>query len=187
MPNSLKNAICAAIIASLLIGSKANASAIVLGDTKAADCSKAAINSRFTPLSEKLCDEALLDANIDNLDIAPTYVNRGIIRLRLGKIAGAIGDFELAISLSPKLGEAYANRGAAAILQSRFDDGINDINQGIALGLDDPAKAYFNRAIAYEALENIKSAYFDYKRASELKPNWSEPKTQLLRFSVSKQ
>lgn len=175
-----------AILASIFIAHPAFASTIILGDSKAADCSKAAINARFTPLSERLCDEALSDSNISNIDLAATYVNRGIIRLRLGKTETALNDFEYAIQLSPNLGEAYANRGAAAILQSRFNDGIADIDHGLNLGLDDPAKAYFNRAIAHEALDNINKAYFDFKRANELKPEWGEPKTQLTRFTIAR-
>lgn len=177
---------CALIFVASILPQSAIASSVVLGDSKAAECSRATFGAKFTPGFEQLCTEAMEEVNITTYDLAATHVNRGIIRLRMGRKEAANTDFNRAIELSPKLGEAYVNRGSVAILQSRFDDGIADINQGLEFGLDEPAKAYFNRALAYEALDNLKSAYYDFKRANELKPEWEEPKTQLLRFSVTR-
>jgi tetratricopeptide (TPR) repeat protein len=61
-----------------------------------------------------------------------------------------------------------------------------DLNKAIALGVDEPAKAYYNRALAYEGLEDAKAAYFDYQKAIELSPDWSAPREQLVRFKVSR-
>ena len=61
-----------------------------------------------------------------------------------------------------------------------------DINRGLELGVDEPAKAYYNRALAYEGLEDAKSAYYDYQKAVEINPEWSAPREQLTRFSVTR-
>lgn len=47
-----------------------------------------------------------------------------------------------------------------------------------------PAFAYFGRAVSSEIGGDVKSAYRDYKRASELAPEWQEPIAELTRFRV---
>ena len=49
----------------------------------------------------------------------------------------------------------------------------------------EPEKAYFNRALAYEGLDDEKSAYLDYQQAATLKPSWDAPRLELRRFTVS--
>ena len=41
-------------------------------------------------------------------------------------------------------------------------------------------------ALAYEGLEDAKSAYLDYQQALTLKPDWQLPQQQLLRFTVTR-
>ncbi len=78
------------------------------------------------------------------------------------------------------------NRGAAAVGSRRFAEGLDDLNKAIALGLSEPEKAYFNRALAYEGLDNMKAAYFDYQKAVELNPGWDDPRRELTRFTVER-
>ena len=61
-----------------------------------------------------------------------------------------------------------------------------DLNKAIALGVDEPEKAYYNRALAYEGLEDAKAAYLDYVQALTIKPDWVLPQQQLLRFTVTR-
>ena len=51
----------------------------------------------------------------------------------------------------------------------------------------EPEKAYYNRGVAEERLGDVRSAYFDYRTASQLKPDWSLPKIELARFTVTPQ
>ncbi len=64
------------------------------------------------------------------------------------------------------------------------DPGGNLISQGLDLNPARPEVAYYTRAIANEALGRTRAAYDDYRQAAALKPEWSEPKNQLKRFSV---
>ena len=57
---------------------------------------------------------------------------------------------------------------------------------GIELGVDEPQKAYFNRALAYEGLDNLKAAYFDFRKAQELAPEWDQPGKELSRYTVER-
>jgi hypothetical protein len=51
---------------------------------------------------------------------------------------------------------------------SRYGEGLNQIDQGLALGVKDPEKAYFNRAVANENLGDVTAAYRDFSKAAEL-------------------
>ena len=80
----------------------------------------------------------------------------------------------------------YVNRGGALVGQKRYMEALLEIDKGLALGPEEPEKAYYNRALANEGLDDIKAAYFDYRRAVELAPEWDIPKRELLRFSVAR-
>jgi len=100
--------------------------------------------------------------------------------------ASARADFQHAIDVDPALGEAWVNRGAVEIIDQKFQDGIDDISKGLTLGTEEPAKAYYNRAVAYEGIDDEKSAYLDYQQALVLQPGWDLPKQELLRFTVTR-
>ena len=66
----------------------------------------------------------------------------------------------------------------------RYKEALVDINKGIALGAKRPHIAYYDRAIADEALGDIRGAYEDYKKAVELEPDFALATEQLPRFKV---
>jgi len=158
----------------------------VLGGGLAEDCSKAAMKDLPAQDDPALCTQALENKDLDIYDTAATYVNRGVIRLRLGDFAQAGEDFDVAVRTKPDLAEAYVNRGAVSLAQRRYADGLADTNRALKLGVREPEKAYYNRAIAYEAMNQMKAAYLDYQMALQLKPDWEDPKRQLARFTVSR-
>jgi tetratricopeptide (TPR) repeat protein len=162
----------------------ARASVTVIGGGLAEACSKAALAGLSDLRDESSCTQALDTELLSPRDKAGTFVNRGIMKLRRGEMASALKDFNVAVRFEPSLGEIYVNRGAALIGEHKYADGLADLNHGLALGLEEPAKAYYNRALAYEGLDDVKSAYFDYQKAVELSPDWDAPKQQLTRFHV---
>lgn len=164
----------------------AQAAVTVIGGGLAEDCSKAAVSGESDQRFDELCTMALESEDLNVRDRAGTYVNRGVLRLRRAAYKVAERDFDMAVKTKPDLGEAYVNRGAAYIGQKRFRDSLGQINRGLELGIQEPAKAYYNRALAYEGLEDAKSAYFDYQKALEIEPEWTAPKEQLVRFTVSR-
>lgn len=164
----------------------AHASVTVIGGGLAEACSKAALAGSSSLRDEAACTEALDTEMLSPRDKAGTFVNRGIMKLRRAEFGPAMADFNVAVRFEPKLGEIYVNRGAALIGQKKYADGLADLNHGIDLGVEEPAKAYYNRALAYEGLDDVKSAYFDYQKAVELSPDWDAPKQQLTRFHVSR-
>lgn len=164
----------------------AQAAVTVIGGGLAQACSRAAIGGESDVKFQQLCTEALDTEFLNARDRAGTLINRGVLKLRRGAYPEATRDFDQAVRLKSDMGEAYVNRGAASIGQRRYAESLPDINRGLELGVQEPAKAYYNRALAYEGLDDAKSAYFDYQKALEMQPEWAAPREQLTRFSVSR-
>jgi len=178
-------AVLAAVIA-LVSAGPTHAAVTVFGNGQAHDCSDAAFKGKSDPASIRTCDNALQDEVLDNKDRAGTLINRGVMYLRLGDLVQARKDFDESIKVDQKIGEAWINRGAVSVAEKRYADGLTDINHGLELGVISPEKAYYNRALAYEGLDDAKSAYLDYQQALTIKPDWQLPQQQLLRFTVTR-
>ena len=176
---------CLAAAAALALAGEARAAVSVMGGGFAEACAHAARTGLVTNKTEDICTAALDGELLTARDRAGTYVNRGIIKLRAKAYDAAIADFNTAIRYKSDLAEAYVNRGAARIGVRHYAESIADLTQALDLAVPEPEKAYYNRAVAYEWLDNEKAAYFDYKKAIELAPDWDLPKDQLTRFTVS--
>jgi len=176
----------AAALAALAVGPQGRAAVTVIGGDLAASCSKAAFSGRSDAETEATCTKALDEEMLSSRDRAGTLVNRGVLKMRRQNWTAATVDFNEATKVQPDMGEAYVNRGAALIGEHRYAESLPDLNKGLQLGVEEPAKVYYNRALAYEGLDDEKSAYFDYQKAMELSPDWAAPKTELARFHVER-
>jgi tetratricopeptide (TPR) repeat protein len=171
----------------LAFAASAQASAVtVLGGGMAKQCSDAALSGESDHRFEEVCTLALETELLDLRDRAGTYVNRGVLKLRRKEFKSAEFDFNRAIETKPDLGEAYVNRGAAYVGSRRPAEGLADLNKALELGVQEPEKAYFNRALAHEGLDDLRAAYFDYQKAVELAPEWEAPKKEFARFTVQR-
>lgn len=175
-----------AAVLALAAAGQAQAAVTVIGGGMAQACSSAALGGENDLKFQDVCTQALETEFLNSRDRAGTYVNRGVLRLRRGSYVEATSDFNQAVRLRPDMGEAYVNRAAASIGQRHYAAGLPDLNKGLELGVQEPAKAYYNRALAYEGLDDAKSAYFDYQKALEISPDWDAPRQQLVRFTVSR-
>lgn len=164
----------------------AEAAVTVIGGGMAEECAKAAARGASDERTQEFCTLALETEFLNARDRAGTYVNRGVLQLRRKEWEGAERDFDTAVRIKPDLGESYVNRGAAYIGQARFTESLTEIDRGIALGVEEPHKAYYNRALAHEGLEDAKSAYLDYRQALALAPGWEAPRKELTRFTVTR-
>jgi tetratricopeptide (TPR) repeat protein len=160
-------------------------SVIVVGNSSARMCYEAADSpSQPTLRNVRDCDTALTEEAMSQHDRVATYVNRGILRLRRGQVDEAIADFDEAMSLNPRQPEAYLNKGAALIRLENPSEALQLFTAALEFNTARPEIAHFGRAIANEELGNVRAAYHDYRRASELDPNWQDPRTELARFRV---
>lgn len=174
--------VCA--LAVVLFALPAAAAMTVFAD-QAKDCYRAAKYGDVHGTGIDDCSDAMFGMARSDPDYPKTLVNRGVVYLIHGRYRMAHADFDEAIAINPNLGDAYVNRGAALIGEQRFADARADIDRGLPMGPDEPEKAYYNRGLADEFLDDVKSAYFDYLKSSQLKPGWDAPKIELTRFTVS--
>jgi tetratricopeptide (TPR) repeat protein len=201
MRNFTRAAIFSTLVLGLLTQARpANAIVIVLGNGMAQVCYEAALaiskglmyippvttGTRIDLPPAEICTAALQEGGLNLRDAAGTHVNRGVLLFIAGNYAASLQDFEHAIALDDSIGEAHANRGAALVAMKRWADSVPSITKGIELQAAEMEKSYYNRAIAHEELGNVKGAYLDYLKASEIRPEWEAPKMQLTRFTVRK-
>lgn len=131
------------------------------------------------------CTAAIDTEPLDRHQLAATYVNRGVIWMSAMMVPEAKADFDAAIRTDPAVGEAYVNRGATLVAMKQYAEGVADIDHGLALGCEEPQRAWYNKGLAQEALGDLKGAYVSYMKAAELSPEWAAPKAELARFTVS--
>ncbi|MBX7247522.1 MAG: tetratricopeptide repeat protein [Caulobacteraceae bacterium] len=174
----------AVFAASIVCPASAEAAVLVLGSGDAALCSRAALGDGAASNGVRACDAALRDDSLTARDRAATFVNRGVLELRSRDFDRAVRDFDAALRINPRLGEALVNRGAARVGQHRYADGLRDLERGTELGAAEPEKAWFNRGLAHEGLGDLQAAYRAYRRAAELRPDWDAPQRELARFTV---
>ena len=160
-------------------------SVVVVGNSSARQCFEAADSPLPPTVADvRTCDTAFTQEALSQRDIVATHVNRGILRLRRGAVDEAIADFDAAIRLDPRQPEAYLNKGAALIRSENPAEALGLFTVALERNTARPEIAHFGRAIANEELGNVRAAYNDYRRASELDPDWDEPRTELARFRV---
>lgn len=175
------------LIAALLaaIAAPASASVMVIGNASARACYEAADSPLAPDVADlRVCDTALRDGGLTLHDTVATHVNRGILRLRQDQVDSALQDFDTAIRLDPTQPEAYLNKGAALIRMDNARDALPLFTASLERNTARPELAHFGRAIANETLGNVRAAYNDYRRASELRPGWEEPLVELARFRI---
>jgi tetratricopeptide (TPR) repeat protein len=177
--------ILAALVLALAAG-PACAAISVLGGGQAQDCFLAAKAGKADNASLAVCDLALETEMMTPRDRGGTLINRGVMKLRRGDYEAAHADFNAGIALIPDVGEGWINRGAMFVGERRYKEGLADIDKALSLGLKEPAKAYYNRALAHEGLDDETSAYLDYQQALVLQPGWDLPQHELLRFTVTR-
>lgn len=168
-----------------LVASTASAAVSVFGSGQAVNCFKAALAGKADDESIRLCDIALATDDLLPADRGGTLINRGVMRLRRRELAAARADLDAGVTLNPAVGDGWLDRGAVLVALRRYAEGVTDIDKAMTLGVREPEKAYYNRAVAEEGLDDEKAAYFDYRQALVLKPGWDLPQKELLRFTVT--
>lgn len=171
--------------------------------------SRVVITGSRTPVSPiRLCTMAIQEGG-DRASRAASYNNRGVLHFASGDNDAALADFTEAVRLDDSLVFAHINRGNIFNLREQWEQAISAFDRAIELGVQptpgrtgaggeseesrqeaesravrELARAHFHRGIAHENLEHLREAYLDYLRASELAPDWEDPKRELERFEV---
>lgn len=170
----------------LLMAAPAHALVTVVGSGLAHDCFVIAKLGNDPVHGIATCDEALREEALDPGQRAGTLINRGAMKVALGRVDDAMRDYDDGIALKPDLGDGYVDRGAALIKLKRYDEAMTDINKGIALGLSYEHVGYYNRGVAEFYLGRIPESYYDYKKALEIAPDFQPAAQQLKNFTVTR-
>jgi len=169
--------------ASLCMWSAAHAAVTVIGPGPAQACFDSAENGGEPKIGITHCDFAL-NTSLSDRDRAATFVNRGVLHLRLGENEAALSDINQGLTLEPSLGDAYIDRGAILYVLGRDSDALSDFNKGIELGPRRPHIAYYDRAMVDERGGDVRGAYNDYKKALDIEPGFAPAADELKRFRV---
>jgi tetratricopeptide (TPR) repeat protein len=182
-----KIVIAAALLLAAGIAAPASAAAPkVIGAGTSGTCTADAQNAQYDAHAGVVdCTEALDNQPMSLEDRAATLVNRGTLHSRAGELAGALTDFNEAISMDRDNAAAYLNRSATLLGLKRYSDAKADADKAIQLRAKPLEVAYYNRAAAEEGLGDVTSAYHDYKTALKMQPGFTAAKNELARFKVS--
>lgn len=125
------------------------------------------------------CDMALKDVAISRTDRKKTLVNRGVIYNRSGDLGAAIDDFNEALKMDGKIGEAYLNRGNSYYLMSRYDEALSDYERSLDLDVTKPWAAWYNIGLVYEAKKQPDKARKAYEEALSANPDFTQAQQKL--------
>lgn len=121
-------------------------------------------------LAIKLCTSAIESGRHSGDALARLHNSRGNEWAAKGNYDRAIADFDAALRLNPRYGEALRNRGDAWGDKGDYDRAITDYDAAIALDAKDAA-AYSSRAFERTAKGDYARAIADYDTALRLNPN----------------
>lgn len=178
--------ICALALAMAATASPAGAAVSVYGGGLARDCYMAVENHYVSTVRAlEVCDLALEQERLTRKNRAATLVNRGILHMRDGRHERARVDFERSLAIAPDLLEAKVNLGAALFNMERIDEALTMLNEGVnAESIDAQSTAYYNRALVHLRKDNVEQAYYDFRKALEINPRFTDAARQLERFQV---
>jgi tetratricopeptide (TPR) repeat protein len=171
-------------IAALLAAGAAGAFPMTLGSSQAVACYERARDNDSSIDAMRSCNLALTLLGLNPVDRAATLVNRGILYLGRRDNARALTDFDAALRLDANLAEAHTHRGIALFELGDYRGAVEALSTGLSLVPDEPEKANYARAMAYEDMGEVRAAYDDFRRAAELAPRWEPARIQLARFQV---
>ncbi len=102
--------------------------------------------------------------------LALAYNNRGLSKLDLGDVTGAMADLTKSIELDSNYAIARNNRGKILVDAKAYDAALKDLNMAIKLDTD-YAEAYINRGNVMFNKQKYDEAMSDYNLAIRFNPN----------------
>ena len=133
------------------------------------DAERCASISGNPDLAIKHCTLAIESGRYSGANLAKLHYNRGIEWAAKNNYDRAIADYDIAIRLDPRNGDAYYNRGGAWGSKGDHDRAIADYDVAIKLNPKDPA-AYNSRGFERVAKGEYANAIADYGTAIRLDP-----------------
>lgn len=156
------------------------------GPTPAETCANGvAAPGAASPALKRVCEEAASEQALSRKDRAATLANSGIVSLRLGEYKPALDRLTQAAELGPMRGDISISLAATLIRLGRADEAIEALSDMEAVSPENRHIAYYNRALAYWALEDAEAAYRDFYASAALKPGFGPAEEALGQFQVA--
>tara|TARA_R110000787_G_scaffold36827_1_gene93727 strand:+ start:17540 stop:18118 length:579 start_codon:yes stop_codon:yes gene_type:complete len=133
----------------------------------------------------RVCKTALTDESLSPASRAATLTNTGIMEMRKGDLDTAIAYFRTASAEDAASPDVAINLGAALIRVGRFQEAIDALHDPQAISVRHRHIAYYNRAIAHWAVDDVALAYDDLNAATALKPDYAAARELLQHFQVA--
>ncbi|HKX92314.1 MAG TPA: tetratricopeptide repeat protein [Sphingomicrobium sp.] len=149
-------------------------------------CYQAALTHDDRSSSMDACNRSLNEEALTVPDRAATLNNRGILRMRTGRLAEADADFDAALAIDRNAPDPWLNKAFLRLRAGNGREALPLLDEGIKRRPARAALAYFARGLAYEDLGNFEAAYADLQRARELEPRWALPARYLARYRVQR-
>jgi eukaryotic-like serine/threonine-protein kinase len=108
--------------------------------------------------------QRVLDRKPDPITLYGLHANRGVMRIRQGKLPEAIADLRKAIEIRPTGYQAYVNLAQAFQTQRQYQDAIAELSRAIERDPRQPA-IYRFRALMYLETKDLDAALADYELA----------------------
>jgi len=89
-----------------------------------------------------------LDNSPEIRNTAEYHYKRGLVLFTISKYEDGIKEFDTVISMDPKMGKAYINRGSAWMELKKYQEAARDFQNAIGLS-DSDSTAYLNLGLAY--------------------------------------
>ncbi len=175
--------LAALLLLSPLAAANAQMSVSTFGATDAQLCFRAAADEFVSDTDD--CDEALRGGTLTARDRMATYVNRGIILNREGRLDEALADFNKALERDGELAEAFLNRGNTYFLMRQYDDAIADYEASLKYGLEKAHVAWYNIGLAYEAKRENMKAIEAFNASLAINPDFGPAQKKLGRSEPS--
>lgn len=159
--------IAAALTAALLLGLTAGPAPAAQPDPQEARCGGVTGNPK---LAVEVCTRLIEFGNLEPLQLAQAYFNRGTEWASQGQHDRAVGDFNLAVELDPKLVSAYYNRALSHSNLGQSVRAIADYNRVLQLAPKD-MNALIGRAVESTMAGDHPRALADYEEVIRREPN----------------
>lgn len=104
-------------------------------------------------------------------NVAPFYLNRGVVFHELGDYKKTLSDYNKALELNPEHAVAFNNRGNIYDDLGEKEQALSDYNRALELN-PEYAFAYNNRGNIYYGMGEKEQALSNYNRAIELNPEY---------------
>ncbi len=124
------------------------------------------------PSTIRSCVEALKTPGLNKKNLAAMNTNIGILHMRAGNLDQAKEWYDNSLEIAPNIAETYVNYSAALIHLNDPRKAIEMASKALEFETDKRPEALYNRAIAYDRIDDYNRAYRDLKQALTLRPEW---------------